>query len=181
MDISLNIAFTLAAFALFVVVHIVGSRFSVLIFAGPSAQKALMVWSAFAAATVSLVSLLAGVLLSLDLTEIASHTVFSGLVFGALAYAYFHVFNLSETGRRIRLLVELLEKGSAAPEQLEMHYSSKDMVHLRLIRLEKMGQIRRNSRGKYVVRNGFLLVTAILFSWLGGALFPTMRKSEHSR
>jgi hypothetical protein len=62
------------------------------------------------------------------------------LAYNAVAYAYFHLFNLGETGRRIRMLLEVAD--GTAPSA-DASYSAESMVRARLQRLEQMGQARR--------------------------------------
>ena len=76
------------------------------------------------------------------------------LVYNSLAYAYFHFFNLSETGRRIRMLLQLLDGqqpdlGSAGA------YGGQAMIAQRLVRLQQMGQITL-SGDRYTLRSRFL-------------------------
>jgi hypothetical protein len=79
-------------------------------------------------------------------TDFAWSVVWSLMFFNFFAYAYFHVFNLSETGRRIRLLLQLLDSGerfTPVSALAEKGYDGRYMVEQRLERLTQMGQIKR--------------------------------------
>ncbi len=52
------------------------------------------------------------------LREAVSMLVFSGIVYNGIAYAYFHVFNMSETARRIRILLHVLIHNDVNAEDL---------------------------------------------------------------
>lgn len=91
--------------------------------------------------------------------------VFAFLVFNGVAYAYFHFFNMSETARRIRMLLQIRHAGAAGlrVQDLERVYSAKDMVESRLDRLVKMGQLALGADGRYRVAGHLLL-------WAGGIM-----------
>ncbi len=65
---------------------------------------------------------------------------FSGIVYNGIAYAYFHVFNMSETARRIHILLHVLTHNGVNAESLSENYLPRSMASVRLDRLEKMGQ-----------------------------------------
>ncbi len=72
------------------------------------------------------------------------------LTCGVLGYCYFHFINLGETGRRIRIVRELLSADGLTLEELLQRYNTSDMVEIRLTRLLNSGQI--------VERNGMLFI-----------------------
>lgn len=72
------------------------------------------------------------------------------LTCGVLGYCYFHFINLGETGRRIRIVRELLNAGGLSMEGLLQRYNTSDMVEIRLTRLLNSGQI--------IERNGMLFI-----------------------
>lgn len=73
------------------------------------------------------------------------------IVYNAVMYSYFHLFNMSETARRIRILLNVLEHGVLQREEILALYSPRDMVMVRLDRLVLMGWLKRNSEGRYVI------------------------------
>ena len=90
-----------------------------------------------------------------------SAVVYSLLLFNCFAYAYFHLFNLSETGRRIRMLVSIAypHSGGGMPVQ---GYSVVDMVSARLARLQSMGQIKVEEGRCEINGRTFLLIGRFL-------------------
>jgi hypothetical protein len=106
------------------------------------------------------------VLAILDSVEVASCVIYSQIFFNAYAYAYFHIFNLSETGRRIKMLVALRssERRSAGADD---NYSPRDMIAMRLVRLEQMGQICPDEMGRYRISSPVLLSIGGLLRWVG--------------
>lgn len=80
------------------------------------------------------------------------------------AYSYFHVFNMSETSRRVRLA-----QAVAQGQQLDLKenlYDERQMIQARLDRLVSLGQMTE-SRGRYMTRGRLFVVTAIVFYSLG--------------
>ena len=64
------------------------------------------------------------------------------LAFFALSYSYFHFVNLGETGRRIRILVELYRAPNGLTEnELLVRYDSNEILRRRIERLTTAGQI----------------------------------------
>ncbi len=87
------------------------------------------------------------------------------IVHTALAYTYFHFFNMSETARRIRLLYEIYHSGSLTAETINRLYRTSDVIHLRLKRLVDLKQLV--FRGGYYTINDRTLYRAarIVFFW----------------
>jgi len=85
--------------------------------------------------------------------------VFAFLVFNGIAYAYFHIFNMSETARRIRMLLQIRRAGPTGlrVRELEHQYSQQDMIEARLDRLVLMKQLSLGSDGRYRVAGNTLL------------------------
>lgn len=94
------------------------------------------------------------------LMEMVSMLVFCGIVYNGIAYAYFHVLNMSETARRIRILLHVLVHNDVNAENLRGDYSPRDMVAVRLDRLEQMGQVARGPDGGYRIAGRVLLSAA---------------------
>lgn len=66
----------------------------------------------------------------------------AALSYGGFGYAYFHLYNLTETGRRIRILSEFSAAGPMSMEELERRYAPRDMLQVRLKRLIDLGELR---------------------------------------
>lgn len=101
-----------------------------------------------------------------SLAETVSMLAFGGIVYNGIAYAYFHVFNMSETARRIRILLHVLTHDDVNAEHLREKYSPRDMVSARLDRLEQMGQIVRGPDGAFHIAGRLLLTAArVIRAW----------------
>lgn len=86
-------------------------------------------------------------------------TIFYGLIiYNALGYCYFHIFNMSETSRRVRILYELYRAGSLSASDVASLYDVQDILSVRIDRLISMGQIKKND-GRYVL-DGLILYYA---------------------
>jgi hypothetical protein len=79
------------------------------------------------------------------------------ITFNAFAYCYFHVFNLSDTARRIRILIMIKTGEITTIEHARYEYSPKIMVENRLNRLIDMKQITVDDAGNYRLSGKFLL------------------------
>ena len=87
-----------------------------------------------------------------------------GLTYLALAYTYvFGFFNVSETARRLRLLVELLDAGprGLSLDEILGAYNARMIVEARLRRMLAGGQLAR-ADGRYVIRGALVLSLAKL-------------------
>jgi energy-coupling factor transporter transmembrane protein EcfT len=89
--------------------------------------------------------------------------IYALIVYNCMLYAYFHFFNMSETARRIRILLQLRESGCLTKQQLIAFYSPENMVEARLQRLQKMGVICRTQEGNYRTCNNIAVMIARLF------------------
>jgi hypothetical protein len=86
------------------------------------------------------------------------------LTYLGLAYCYvFGLFNLGESARRIRLLVEVQERGERGMtlEEIQAVYNARVIVELRLQRLVAGGQITEHD-GRYVSRRSSMLYVSKL-------------------
>lgn len=101
------------------------------------------------------------VIKSVNLGSAVSAATYFLLVYTCIAYSYFHVFNLSETARRVRLLHEILRSGSISSEKLLSLYQTEHIVKIRLKRLADMGQLQIID-GKYQVKGRALHTAALL-------------------
>ena len=79
----------------------------------------------------------------------------------SVSYAYFHVFNMSETARRIKLLL-LMRRGEFDPS-VQDSYDINAMVENRIERLTQMKQIKLAADGRLQIQGRFLLTIAKLF------------------
>ena len=95
-----------------------------------------------------------------------SDALYIVLTFNLIAYTYFHIFNLSETGRRIRILNALTEGEVRQLIELKSYYSPEDMISKRLERLVSMGHLEYDQGAGYVIQKKWLLWIALSFKRL---------------
>ena len=86
--------------------------------------------------------------------------------FNLFGYAYFHFFNLSETARRVKMLILLKRGDAAAIDRMPEAYRSDEMLKARLKRLESMDQIQKGEDGRLRLRSKTLLSVAFLIDFL---------------
>lgn len=96
------------------------------------------------------------------------HTPATFASYFCLAYAYFHAFNLSETGRRIRILLEIEKSGALSEGEILARYNAKEVLRRRLDRLERAGQIDIRDGRVYPQRKAMVRMGAIvlLLKWI---------------
>lgn len=95
-------------------------------------------------------------------TKTSSFLVYFFMSIG-LVYAYFHVFNMSQTATRIGIMVSILRGSDERLLEQKDTDLSHAMINARLDRLIKMGQIAINSRSE-------LKVISTKFLWIGRLL-----------
>ena len=86
---------------------------------------------------------------------------YSFLVYGSLSYAYFHIFNLSETARRSKILYELRNNGPLTRKELELRYPPLSQIPIRLHRLLDIGELSLVN-GYYKLKRPLLWLVAYL-------------------
>jgi hypothetical protein len=103
-----------------------------------------------------------------DVAQTMYMLAFAFLVFNGIAYSYFLFFGMSETARRIRMLLQIRWAGPSGLHirGLERQYSQKDMIEARLDRLVRMNQLSLAPDGRYrVAGNTLLWVGRIMGLW----------------
>ena len=101
-----------------------------------------------------------------SIDDVILMALFGVLIFNSLSYVYFHVFNMSETARRIRILIHLHENGPSNLRDFKHDYNPEIMVNLRLERLLEMNEITLDDSGTYRLNGKIFLFVANLFSIL---------------
>ena len=91
------------------------------------------------------------------------------LTYNGLAYAYCHIFNMSETSRRIRILYELSLAGRLRYEDLAAKYGATNIFDARIERLVTMRQIERD-KGRFVLRSHLLYIIGVIILGWGSLL-----------
>jgi hypothetical protein len=89
----------------------------------------------------------------------AATWVYACIVYGCLAYSYFHLVNMCQTARRIHILCQIFESGPLTVEDVRARYTEDQVIAHRLRRLVASGQIREKN-GRLCIRSGVLLAAA---------------------
>lgn len=97
----------------------------------------------------------------LAVSETAATVLYALIVYASIAYAYFHLFNMSETARRIRILHEIYKGGSLSAEDILSIYEASDIIEVRLERLFLAKQLARVGKN-YVVKGRVLYYAALI-------------------
>ena len=94
------------------------------------------------------------------------------IIYTLAGYVYFHIFNMSETARRIKILSEIAKTGQFNKEDLSKDYTAREIVLNRLKRLIALGELRFIEDKYYIGRGTFVLLARMVFS-LRNILFPS--------
>lgn len=86
------------------------------------------------------------------------------LVYNAFGYCYFHFFNLSETARRVKIVIGIRKGSVRKTRDLEEHYDYHNTIAVRLQRLEALGEIRRNGDGTFRLRRHILYAASLMIN-----------------
>lgn len=86
-------------------------------------------------------------------------------LYALLAYSYFHLFNMGETARRVRVLMELKEHGGMKMGELKSFYNTASMLDRRLERLVSLGQVRVDGERIILGSKKLYFVAAVLDIW----------------
>lgn len=95
-------------------------------------------------------------------------SLFVAFVSAGLAHVYFHFFNMSETARRIRLIVDLARGRVPA----EGAYDNRLMVEARLSRLAELRQIRETNGKLHSIPGVFIWICRVVRGY-EKLLFPS--------
>ncbi len=87
------------------------------------------------------------------------------VVYACVAYSYFHLFNMSETARRIRILSEVYLAGSLDASQLSRLYDGAAVLGMRLDRLVATRQLARRADRFVNVGRGFYVAACLIRAW----------------
>jgi hypothetical protein len=99
------------------------------------------------------------------------------VIYAAGGYTYFHLLNMGETARRVRLLREL----AGAPDglttaELAARYNSAEMLARRLDRLVSQGVVRQENGRLYLEKRGVLVMTGMVGLFKRVVLGPEFRQ-----
>ena len=98
--------------------------------------------------------------------DIVLMLLFGALVFNCLSYVYFHFFNMSESARKIRILIELYTNGATSLDNLGIVYNPDIIISERLKRLLEMKEITVDEFGTYHLDGKKLIPVASAFEKL---------------
>lgn len=145
-----------------VLIHILGNRFGILSKSKPQRGAILSVLM-----TVGVLSL--GILVQYpEWRHSLSSVLFLAVLLFLAAHLYFQIFNLSETARRIRILVEI--KMKIVP-QIDTVLSVENKIEKRIQRLVELGQIQKTEE-RFIVVKSWLLLIALMFRKFERSLYP---------
>ena len=166
-DVSFNLIYFVNAMLLFFILsHIVACRYINRRGGFKSSQLFLIKFVLVMNIPLIIFVSLIGLFESRSFLQILYMLFFALLVFNAFSYAYFHFFNMSETARRIRMLILIFKKGITTLDKLQENYSSDQMVTARLNRLLQMQEISTDNKGVYHISSKYFLKLAYFFNWL---------------
>jgi hypothetical protein len=75
------------------------------------------------------------------------------LCFNAFGYCYFHFFNMSETARRVKIVITIKKGKALCDTEFDSAYTPEEALRIRLERLEQLSQIRKGDDGNYRIRS----------------------------
>lgn len=100
---------------------------------------------------------------SVKLIDTICYGISNFIIYFILWNVYFHFVNLGETGRRIRILRELMaSKDGLSLDDILSRYNAKEIIARRLIRLTKNGQIILKDNKYYIGKPIMLLITKVI-------------------
>jgi hypothetical protein len=107
-------------------------------------------------------------------------SLYAALTYSLLAYSYFHIFNMGETARRVRILSELRERGELSAGELKSLYNAASILDRRMERLVALGQVRLEG-GRVVLKSRKLYRVASVMDWWGRVLGLPSLKGHQQR
>jgi hypothetical protein len=134
---------------------------------------------------VRIILIMDGIMLVVSLVVMrfdAFFILYGFLVINAFAYAYFHFFNMSETARRIKLLVGIRKNRIKYLQDIRQVYRYDQSLIIRLERLEQLSQIRQKTPDQYVLKGRLLYRIAnvvFLFRKMLGFESEALKKEIH--
>ncbi len=109
---------------------------------------------------------------------VAPSVIYCLIVYNAIGYCYFHLFNMSETARRIRILYEVKKAGRLEDSEIQSMYDTGNMFTVRVERLLSMNQIREEG-GRYRLSGYFLYIPALIINFWGNLInLPLLKDPE---
>ncbi len=107
--------------------------------------------------------------------------VYAAITYTCIAYSYFHVFNMTETARRIRILSEIDRAGGLSRDQIIAKYGTSDILQVRLDRLVQLNELELKE-GRYVLKGKVLhLASSVVMVWRTVLGFPPVTTSTNQK
>lgn len=91
--------------------------------------------------------------------DIITGIIYFLITYNAIAYSFFHIFNMSDTARRIKILNEIKTCGKVKVSELSSSYNAREMLSNRIARLLDSRQIGKSGDG-YVLNSNLLYYAA---------------------
>jgi len=87
------------------------------------------------------------------------------LLINLFFYSYFHLYNMTETARRIKILIMVKVNKASTPEDFVKNYDVKAQIESRLNRLVRMHQLS-SKNDFYYLKSKVLLCIATIFIFI---------------
>jgi len=114
---------------------------------------------------VALCAMIFSLLLTWSITHSEVESLHGAIVSLLFGYTYFHWFNMSETARRVRVLVRYVALGLTPQDSARDAYTHDTVLNNRIPRLLETGTIKLVD-GKYEIQRGPLLfATRLILFW----------------
>jgi len=111
--------------------------------------------------------------------ELVSAFLYCFIVYNALTYTYFHLFNMTETSRRIRTAYELEKAGHLHVSDIVPVYGTTDLIDGYLEKVVALNQLTCKN-GRYVLSGRLFYYAALVLKALsyilGFQLYSTLSK-----
>lgn len=93
------------------------------------------------------------------------------LVYILASYTYFHLFNMSETARRVRILMESSRRDVTREDRITDSYTGDKQIEIRIERLLALKELYKKG-DRYVTGRGILVLPARVVARLHCFIFP---------
>jgi hypothetical protein len=149
--------------ALILALHIIASRTAMYFKMQIPAQKLALVCIVLGNFPMGLLVWLL-VLRNLDLTSQFWGAVYCILTYNAIGHVYFHLFNMTETSIRVRLIREIAAQEQTIDEVID-RYGPSNSVEVRLQRLQDIGVVKQSDDRFYLQSQWLFYVGTVCRVW----------------
>ena len=95
------------------------------------------------------------------ITDISVY-IYVAIVFNCIGYCYFHFFNMSETARRINILIGIQTGRITREDDIMSYYSYDVSIRNRLDRLVDLGEVAEMEESVYILHRQTLYLVSML-------------------